>query len=396
MSFLRHPIEFSRNHPRTADAALAATFLAMSIAMGITSDPEPGQRAIGGLGWVLIVSSNLPLAWRREAPVASLWTAMTFTVPYWILDYPDVAVGPTALVLLYSVAAHVERPRSLRHGLAAAGASMLVLILGVLVPQEDMPWFSIPINALIFTTAWILGDNVQNRRAYLNELVAKADQAEHTRDLESRRAVNLERTRIARELHDVVAHSMSVMVVQAGAARRTIHSDPAVAAESIAAIEETGRASLHEMRQILDVLRSDGDDAALAPSPTLGDVERLATQFTDAGLATSFSVDGAIQNLPAGLELSAYRIVQESLTNSLKHAGPARATVHISFAPGELRVEVCDDGRGAAADSQHNHTGRGLVGMRERVDAFGGSIHVGPQTGGGFRVVAKFPIERSA
>jgi len=198
----------------------------------------------------------------------------------------------------------------------------------------------VPINALLFATAWILGDNLRNRRAYLDELEQSTERMARNRDLETRRALGEERTRIARELHDVVAHSMSVIVVQAGAARRLLETKPERAAEAIAAIESTGRESLNEMRRILDVLRSETDEAQLTPSPSLHDLDRLIGQYGGAGLPVDLLVVGPRRNLPASIELSAYRIVQESLTNTLKHAGPARARVCLTFGPQNLCVEA--------------------------------------------------------
>jgi len=388
-----HPIAWSREHQFVADSALAAVFFSMSVTIGLTSQVDPGQRAIGVLGWVLILVVNITLAWRRRSPIWALWLTTSFTLTYWILDYPDVVVGPTLMVVVYSVAAHTDRPRSLRHGAAASIAALFVALLGVLVPQEELPWFSVPINALLFATAWILGDNSRNRRAYLRELEQNADRMTRNRELETRRALTEERTRIARELHDVVAHSMSVVVVQAGAARRLLDTKPELAAQAIASIETTGRESLDEMRRILGVLRSDTHEAELKPAPCLDDLERLIEQYEDAGLPTEMRVDGARRHLPASIELSAFRIVQESLTNTLKHAGAARAHVVITFATESLCVEISDNGRGEATEPPAAGGGQGLIGMKERVEAFGGSLVSGPRTGGGFGVKARFPVK---
>ncbi len=388
-----HPIDGIRSRPMMADATLAAVLFTLSLILGLTTQIDPGQRAIGGLGWSLIVAVNLALVLRRRSPVLALWLTTSTTLLYWILDYPDVAVGPSLMVMVYSVAAHVDRPRSLRHGMAASGSALFVALLGVLVPQEELPWFSVPINALLFATAWILGDNLRNRRAYLRELEQNADRMAQNRDLETRRALSEERTRIARELHDVVAHSMSVIVVQAGAARRLLDSRPDRAAEALRAIESTGRESLNEMRRILGVLRSDTDEAELTPAPSLADLGRLARQYEEAGLPVDISYQGARRSLPASIELSAYRIVQESLTNTLKHAGPAHAGVQLTFEPESFCVEIVDDGRGAASQPAPTGAGQGLLGMRERVEAFGGSLVTGPRAGGGFGVMARFPAE---
>jgi signal transduction histidine kinase len=182
---------------------------------------------------------------------------------------------------------------------------------------------------------------------------------------------------------------MSVMVVQAGAARRILERDPSRAVDALEAIETTGRESLTEMRRVLGVLRSADDEAELAPAPGLDDLDRLLRQCDEAGLPVVFEVAGEPRHLPTGLELSAFRVVQESLTNALKHAGPSRAEVRLEYRPDALVLEVTDDGRGAAAVAAGS--GQGLVGMRERVDAYGGTLDSGPRPGGGFRVRAVFP-----
>ncbi len=390
---VKNPIEWTRQHQFAADAILGAIFIVIAVILGLVSEPDPGERTLGGLGWALIVVVNVPLAYRRRSPVAALWLTVAFTLPYWVLDFPDQAVGPNILIMIYSVAAHVDRPRSFQHALAAGSAATFVALVGVLVPQEDLPWFLVPVNFLLFVSAWVFGDNLRNRRAYLDELEQKAVRTAHSRDLEARRAVSEERTRIARELHDVVAHSMSVMVVQAGAARRLLQDQPDQAAEAISAIESTGRESLNEMRRVLDVLRSDNDEIELAPAPSLQDLDRLVSQCADAGLPVTVETEGDPRPLPASIHLSAYRIIQESLTNSLKHAGPARATVRLVYESEEFCVEVSDDGRGSATGPATTGNGQGLLGMRERVEAFGGSLRSGPASGGGFRVSARFPVD---
>ena len=208
---------------------------------------------------------------------------------------------------------------------------------------------------------------------------------------EARQAVAEERTRIARELHDVVAHSMSVVVVQASAAQRVMASDPDRAREALASIEVTGRDSLGEMRRILGALRGD-DDAPLAPQPGLEQFAQLVRHCEEAGLPVEVELAGSPRELPAGIELATYRIVQEALTNAVKHAGPAHAVVRLDYGDDRLDIEVTDDGRGAAADTITSG-GQGLVGMRERVELFGGTFAAGPRTGGGYRVKARLPVE---
>jgi signal transduction histidine kinase len=198
-----------------------------------------------------------------------------------------------------------------------------------------------------------------------------------------------ERARIARELHDVVAHSVSVMTVQTGAVRRLLTPDQERERETLLAVERTGREALNEMRRLLGMLRATDEAEGLAPQPSLRQLDTLVEQVREAGLPVELKVEGAPVDLPPGLDLSAYRIVQEALTNALKHAGPARATVAVRYGPDELELEIADDGRGAANGTG---TGGGLVGMRERAALVGGRLEAGPRNGGGYAVRARLPL----
>jgi signal transduction histidine kinase len=204
-----------------------------------------------------------------------------------------------------------------------------------------------------------------------------------------------ERARIARELHDVVAHNVSVMVVQAGAARRTIERDPDRAREALTSVEATGRQALDEMRRLLGVLRTEDEATELrAPQPSVSHLDELVAHVREAGLPVDLVVEGEPRPLMSGVDMSAFRIVQEALTNSLKHAGPAHARVRLRYGEHDLCLEVVDDGRGLAADAPaSNGGGHGLVGMRERVALFGGELQAGPRTGGGYVVSARIPLE---
>jgi signal transduction histidine kinase len=217
----------------------------------------------------------------------------------------------------------------------------------------------------------------------------RAEMAERERDLAAREAVVEERARIARELHDVIAHNVSMMVVQAGAERRVLErEEDSSTREVLATVEQIGRSALTEMRRLVGMLRTDGVDS-LAPQPGLDDVPALVTQVCEAGLPVELHVEGERRELPAGIELSAYRIVQEALTNALKHAGNAHAEVRIRYGPESLELEIVDDGPGAAAPAAGGH---GLVGMRERVALYGGRLDAGRRAGGGFEVSVKLPV----
>jgi signal transduction histidine kinase len=227
---------------------------------------------------------------------------------------------------------------------------------------------------------------------YTEALEAKNKELEAAQHELARQAVTEERLRIARELHDVVAHSMSVVAVHAGTGRMVARADPAAAERSLATIEDTTRSALAEMRQLLGVLRSaDGDDpAALLPAPGLGDVHALVAEVVRSGVDVELRVHGVRPAVPPGVDLSAYRVVQEALTNVIKYAGPAKAFVDVRYTDSSVHVEVTDDGRGPAAPAAPG--GNGLVGMRERAAVHGGTLDAGPGDAGGFRVVARFPL----
>jgi signal transduction histidine kinase len=246
--------------------------------------------------------------------------------------------------------------------------------------------------------AWLAGWTLRRRRARWAELQARAERLEREREEEARRAVAEERLRIARELHDVIAHSMSVIAVQSAVGNHVIDSQPAEARQALAAIEATSRSALNEMRRLLGVLRQEGEPSgSLTPAPGLADLATLVTQVQDAGLKVWINLDGQREPVPPGIDLSAYRIVQEALTNVIKHSGSGAANVTISYRPDSVTVEITDPGPEAPAarvPAQRTGSGHGIIGMRERVAVFGGEFDAGPRPEGGFRVRARFPIAK--
>jgi signal transduction histidine kinase len=293
--------------------------------------------------------------------------------------------GYTAFALVFLVSLHSARGR----GVLALG--VMATALAVAIGLQSTPtvtastWVTV---ALALVIAWLAGDNLRARQERLQAAQARAQQLEAEREERARRAVTEERLRIARELHDVVAHSMSVIAVQAGVAHHVIDSRPELARQALATVETNSRSALVEMRRLLGVLRQEDEpSAALAPSPGLAEVPRLVAQFAEAGLRVDVRTTGAADGLPDGVDLSAYRIVQEGLTNVLRHGGPA-ATVTIDHEPGLVRVAVGDDG---PAREPRGEPGHGLIGMRERVAVFGGTLTAGPRPGGGFDLAATLP-----
>jgi signal transduction histidine kinase len=329
---------------------------------------------------------TVPLAWRRRAPVAvAAVFAATLTVSSLAWNTPDTALFPTAALVLatYSVAAYSEL-----RGALVGGAILLVpaFVLEAIVDDEPGNFFFI---AVLVASVWAAGRAVRSHGTRAARMADRAVELEHESEERARAAVAEERTRIARELHDIVAHSVTTMVVQAGAERRVLDGAPDSTREALLAIEKTGREALAEMRRLLHMLRRDDDELALAPRPSIAHVDVLVDQASAAGLPVELRVDGEPVPLPPGVDLSAYRIVQEALTNVLKHAGPADATVTVAYGEHELRLEIADNGRGAVDGHGGGH---GLIGMRERATLYVGDLDTGNRAGQGFVVRARLPL----
>ena len=384
-----------RARPLLADALLAGLLAAFSLVALVYANGDcdgacrPGGTAATGR----ILAQTLPLAWRRRHPlVVSLVTGLA-TAGYGLAPYPDLAmpVPVGGLVGMYSVAAWGSR----RAALVAGGVAAAVVAVVMSLPRTDADLVDAAFASLGLAGAWVLGDRARVQRALAAELSDRAVRLEREREGEARRAVASERARIARELHDVVAHHVSMMVVQAEAGPLAVERDPARAAGAFEAIAATGRQALVEMRRLLGVLRGDGQAPSLAPQPGLDQVPSLVEQVGRAGLEVELVVEGEKAPLPAGVELSAYRIVQEALTNAVRHAGPGRARVLVRYGERDLELTVRDEGGGggaAPAGGPPTRSGQGLVGMRERVSLFGGELHAGPGPDGGFTVAARLPL----
>jgi signal transduction histidine kinase len=384
------PVAWLRAHPFAADCLLAAALLGLILATLPTLPTDEGStRDINAGTWLLCIGAGLAVAFRRVQPIPAAAANLVVVTAYYWLNFPDGPMPFTMLILLYSVAAHCPRRLSLPWLTVVAGA--LILIFNVDATADNFGSYA---SALaILGATWLFGDNLQTRRKYVAELEDRAVRLEREREERARQAVVDERARIARELHDVVAHHVSVMVVQAGGARRMLALDPERTEQALETIEGTGREALSEMRRLLGVLR-DRDEATdlLAPQPGVGGLEALVDNMRDAGLDVELRIDGDIPPMRPGVELSIYRIVQEALTNALKHAGPAHAEVWVRYDDDEVLVGVSDDGRGAAV-SRQNGAGHGIVGMRERVSLFDGELYTGPKAGGGFEVRARIPLQ---
>jgi signal transduction histidine kinase len=372
-------------NPLVADG-LVATAIAVLDVLPLRGAHPPA------LAFALAAVGPLPLVLRRRWPRTVLALLLTVESAYALLGYPYPGVGAALLLGAYSVGAH-QPPRQ---ALPALGGLWAVLALLTALTH----WAMLDLGVAVVTTgaAWLLGDSHRVRRSTIAELEERtALLQERTGLLEllqtqlADQAVAAERTRIARELHDVVAHSMSVIAIQSGAGERLIDSRPDQAREVLVTIGDVSRAALSELRRVLGVLR-DGEAGELWPAPGLGDLPRLLAQADKAGLHVQAAVVGDLRDVPHALGLNGYRIIQEALTNVVKHAGPTRVDVRVECGDRELLIEVCNQGTGRRP--QRLGGGAGLIGMRERVTVFGGSLEYGEHDGG-FRVAARLPLTQT-
>jgi signal transduction histidine kinase len=373
--------------PWVLDGVLAVLAAGAGVATLATVLPfDPGSPRAWA-AYLLVLAHTLPIVVRRRWPLPVLAWGLATGAAFAALGLNLVSLSLAILIYVYTVAARCPRRQSLA-GLAATEA-MLVLVW-LARPRSIGDGGTLVIDGLIVGAAWWLGDGTRRRQEAVTEARRRAEELERAREELARRAVTEERLRIARELHDVVAHSMSIIAVQSGVGAHVLDSQPEEARKALAAVEATSRQALVEMRRLLGVLRQEADpQGILAPAPGLAEVEALAAEVARAGVRVEVRIEGTPAELPAGLDLSAYRIVQEALTNVVRHAGPATANVAIRYRPGHLAVEVVDDGRGGDPGDQ----GHGIPGMRERAALYGGTLDAGPLPGGGFRVAASLPVE---
>jgi signal transduction histidine kinase len=383
--------------PRAADATLAAAVFLVTVFVVDRSGDALVIRPIGDVPVAAVLAfavASAALYWRRSAPLAVLGVTVAAFAATLGSGYAD--GGGPVLIALYSTGRYATEDRWAQLGVAAAVA--VVVVDGLTDPA---PWGEAVFGGVVMFVAWYVGRRLRLRSERAAQLLR--EQA-----AEARRVVTEERTRIARELHDVVAHRVSLMTVQAGAAKAVAAEDPEGARQAMGAVEEAGRQALDELRHLLGVLRPETDPDGLVPQPGLKELPRLVQQIRGAGLEVSLTTDGLPTELPARVDLFAYRIVQEALTNVLKHAGPgAHTQVRLGTDSSGIVIEVLDDGhttdngvesavdrRSEDSDRQDRRSGRsghGIVGMRERARLLGGTLDAGPRPGGGFRVVAHLP-----
>jgi signal transduction histidine kinase len=372
--------------PRAADAVLAAAVFLATVFVVDGPGDSLVFRPIGDVpiaALLVFAVASAALYWRRRVPLVVLGVVLIAWAVTLGSGYAD--LGGAAIIALYSAGRYATEDRWGRVGAAAAVA--VVFVDGLTDPA---PWGEAVFGGVVLFVAWYVGRRLRLR-------TERAAQLLREQAAEARRVVTEERTRIARELHDVVAHRVSLMTVQAGAAKAVAAEDPEAALRAMGAVEEAGRQALDELRHLLGVLRPETDLDGLGPQPGLADLPRLVGQVRGAGLEVSLATNGVPAGLPARVDLFAFRIVQESLTNVLKHAGPgARTEVRLGSDRSGIVIEVLDDGRGAAVSpgsgvAQGETRGHGIVGMRERALLLGGTLDARPRPGGGFLVVAHLP-----
>jgi signal transduction histidine kinase len=369
------------------DLALAVVATAIELAQVIG---EPGTTSGAALAFAVLAGGALAL--RRRPPLAVLATTLVATAA--IVALGDDPAGVSVLIALYTTAALCDLRVSLG-ALALTAATGAALSAGsVEAPGRQTSAASGAVIVVVLTVGiWGLGAYAQTQRRYRRELQKRAASAERERDQQARIAVHEERASIARELHDIVAHSVSVMLVGVRGARDVLRSSPDVADDTLARVERSGEQSLAELRRILALLREPEHAAESRPQPSLAQLQALVADYRAAGLPVRLELVGEPMPLPGGVELSVYRIVQEALTNALKHSNPGSVTVTLAFRDAGLELEVVDDGTptpGAAT------TGQGIIGMRERVALLGGQLETGQREAGGFRVAARLPLGRDA
>lgn len=399
---MKHRAASLRLPAQVQDVLLALFVTVMQVQGTLVRGPEASERPladVGHLGYVLLIVSGAAIAARRRWPVPVFVTTALVSLVYYGLDFPD---GPGWLglfVALYTLVAYGDGRRTL----VTAGVGVTVLATSWLVavadiePRAAIGWVFFRIGVSVMSVT--LGESVRSRRVIAADAVVRAELAERTREEEARARVDAERLRIAREVHDTVAHAIAIINVQSGVTAHVLDRRPEQAREALHTIEQTSSRALQEMRTILGVLRDDSDGHV--PHPGLGQIDELTTKARDAGLDLKLDETSPAAPLPSAVDSAAYRILQESITNVIRHVGPTRVTVTLTSGIDALEIRVTDEGRREPAD-QHlpaqqstgntAKPGRGIVGMRERCQLLGGELDAGPLPDGGFEVSARLPL----
>jgi signal transduction histidine kinase len=370
-----------------ADVLVTLAAAASAVPSSVHDNPRPQVTAV-----VMLTLAAVPLLVRRLWPVPVFAVVLALNAGTVLWGHLHPVNGLALFISLYTVA--TVRPR--RDALVCAGLLELTAITGLLLFAGGSWWYDAIFASGLVAAALGLGLYRATRHAYLAELHDRAERLERERDQQVALAAAAERARIAREMHDIVAHNLTIMVTLSDAAIATLPSSPERAAEVMRSVSATGRRALADTRRLLGVLRQrpgQDSDEAVRPVPDLSQLDALIEQVRSAGLDTTLEIQGAAPDVPAGVQLTVYRLVQEALTNTLKHGGTgARAFVRLLFLPGELRVDIDDDGAGADAPATAS-IGSGLIGMQERARAYGGDVQAGPRQRGGWKVSARLRLD---
>jgi signal transduction histidine kinase len=409
LNFAKKTQALDRRYPLAADTLLAVALGAaalVSLEAVYAGLPATYQTFSHGFTPAVVASMlalTLPLAFRRRYPFSvALVVVVAFLVARIVVQVPEVNVSLFALwLMIYSVAVHGDRRyRTLVLILVYSAIIAEVVREGYFAPYSNGPplarIFTLLYNMIVVALPWLLGAAIWSLRDRQQKLADQTIELQAEREENARQAVFAERVRIARELHDVVAHHVSVIGVQAAGARRIMEREPARAAEALSSIEDSSRRAVAELHRLLGFLRRAGETDDLAPQPDLAHLGDLIDEARRAELTVDLSIEGGVRLLSPTLEVSAYRVIQEALTNTRKHSRATTASIRLHYGPRELEVEVSDDGPERSGDRGRDGVGLGLIGMRERTALHDGHLRAGPQPGGGFAVHASFPLNSDA
>ena len=369
------------------DTAVALGMTAISVTILLSLSRRAAPWALGAAAPLMLLHS-ICLIGRRLWPIPVVAIQVATGLGVAAIGVPPEVLGVAILIGVYTVGTY----RPLRLALPTLIAAELGMWTAQWLSRADPDASTIVGNTIVLASSWFLGTSVYSRRLYSEKLERRNAELERARDELARSVVVEERLRIARELHDVIGHSMGTIAVQSGVGAHVIEDDPVAAKRALETIESTSKSALTEIRRMLGILRDNGDGPVLDPAPRVEDIRELVGRVAAGGLQVDLQIFGDLSGLPPGMGLAVFRIVQEGLTNVVKHANATRARVVVTCTEDDLRVEIADDGSGPLVPSNDGH---GLIGMRQRVDLYGGVLETGPLPDGGFRVAARLPLVAS-
>jgi signal transduction histidine kinase len=402
VNFIRSFWATINRHPLLTDIILTSALVGLAI-LSLYLNWQPGQKVSFPTAVFLTLILIIPLILRRYFPLAVLISMMVVEICYRFLLIPEPRY--TAYALLFAVASAAafgsRQWRTWVIGIFILIELIAIMVLAIVYPESGWAgatplaqFLTYLLNLFLFGTAWWVGELFRSRREREADLKERTEQLKIEREENAQRAVLDERVRIARELHDVVAHHVSVMGIQAGAARKVLNKQPDKVNEALSTIEASSRQAISELHRLLGFLRPKNQIEVISPQPSLKYLDILFKEIRNLGLPVEVKIIGKEQPISESIDLSAYRIIQEALTNILKHAGPAEATVTIKYLPDMLELDISDNGKGRMTDSEKKPGGRGIIGMKERVSLHGGELETGNKPDGGFFVRAKLPLDR--